>query len=589
MNPSFKEDHISQIPALELFQKLGFTYIDPEEAYTMRKMKNSNVILEDILKEQLKRINKITYKGNTYPFSDTNIQNGIEALKTYLYDGLIRTNEKIFDLIMLGKTLEQTIKGDTKSFGLQYIDWINPENNVFHVTEEFEVEKQGSNETRRPDIILFINGIPVAVIECKRPDIEEPIKQAISQQIRNQKQGEIPNLFLYSQLLITISKNEGYYATTGSPMQYWSIWREPDEDWSELQSLIHKPLTQDQKDKLFKGRFKYVRSYFDQLQDRTITEQDKLLYCLCRPERLMEFIYKFIVFDASIKKIARYQQYFAVKNTLETISNLNHEGKRDGGVIWHTQGSGKSILMVFIAKALSLDKEIDNSKIVVVTDRKNLDTQIVKTFQKCGKEAVQASTGQNLIEILNKNKESIITTVINKFKTVVQSSRTVLKSNNIFVLVDESHRTQYGDLHRQMTKVFPLACYIGFTGTPLTKKEKNTFRKFGKMIDKYPMQQAVKDKAVVPLLYEGRHIIQEVQDKTIDTWFDRISEPLTDEQRKDLKKKFSQAGQINKAEQKINCTAYDISQHFQSNWQGTPFKGQLVTPSKDAALKYKNT
>lgn len=588
--PSMKEDHISQIPALQLLQNLGWKYLTPQEALNQRRGKLGNVLLEGILEEQLRKINSIHYKSETYAFSEGNIQAAVMALREVLFDGLIRTNEKIYDLLSLGKSLQQSISGDLKSFSLHYIDWDNPENNVFHVTEEFAVERTGSHKTCRPDIVLFINGIPVSVIECKRPDLatEDPIEQAISQQIRNQKVDYIPKLFLYSQLLMGISKNEAKYGTTGTPMKFWSLWRE-NIDEEALRKTINTPISNEQKDKLFSDRFKYVRVYFDELEqdDREITVQDRALYGLCRPERLVELIFRYIIFDAGDKKIARYQQYFCVTKIMDRITRTDQGQARQGGVVWHTQGSGKSLTMVMLAKAISLEPSIDQHKIVLVTDRVDLDDQIWTTFGHCGKEVVQANTGNHLVDLIESNKDTIIATVIDKFEAAVKKRDVRDESRNIFVLVDESQRSQYGPLHANMKKVLPNACYIGFTGTPLMKKDKNTVERFGGLIDSYTITQAVNDEAVVPLLYEGRDVEQFVEKKTIDSWFDRFTAPLSKEQATDLKKKFARADQLNRAEQKVMAIAWDISAHFQDNWKGTPFKAQLVAPRKVTALLYK--
>ncbi|RYX93097.1 type I restriction endonuclease subunit R [bacterium] len=340
MLPSFQEDHISQIPALQLLQNLGYTYLTPAEANDLRNNKKSNVILDVILENQLRKINRIYTKGRYHDFSDNNIKNAIIDLKSVPFDGLVRTSEKIYEMLTLGKSYEQNIEGDNKSYSIKYFDWENIHNNVFHVTEEFEVERADSDRNCRPDVILFVNGIPLAVIECKRPDLTEPpIKQAISQHLRNQHEDHIPQLFLYSSLLMAVSSNEAMYATTGTAMEFWSKW---EEESPEVEVLINTPLSNDKKDKMFGERFNYVRRYFDALEaagNRTVTQQDKTIYSLCRPERLLEMAYQYIVFDANEKKITRYQQYFAIKDTVDRIKHLDNEGKRNGGVIWHTQGS----------------------------------------------------------------------------------------------------------------------------------------------------------------------------------------------------------------------------------------------------------
>ncbi|MEQ8171435.1 MAG: DEAD/DEAH box helicase family protein, partial [Candidatus Eremiobacterota bacterium] len=223
---------------------------------------------------------------------------------------------------------------------------------------------------------------------------------------------------------------------------------------------------------------------------------------------------------------------------------------------------------------------------ILVTDRVDLDDQIYKTFHQCGKDPVQATSGEDLVSKIKEKKE-IITTIIDKFETAGKKRKFKDTSHNIFVLVDESHRSQYGVANATMENVLPEACYIGFTGTPLMKKDKNTARKFGGIIDTYTIDRAVKDKAVVPLLYEGRHVVQEVDQISIDSWFEKISKNLTEKQKTDLKRKFSTADRLNEAEQKIASAAYDISEHFKKTWKNTSFKGQLTAPSKIAALKYK--
>lgn len=591
--PSFLEDHISQIPALQLLQNLGFTYLRPAEVYLERGGRFSNVLLENILEKQLRRLNKIRYKGSEYAFSDANIKAAIQKLKDVPFDGLVRTSERIYDLVSLGESFEQTIDGDKKSFSLRYIDWENTDKNVFHVSEEFEVERTGSYEKRRPDIVLFVNGIPFAVIECKRPPTENskknPIDQAISQHLRNQRKAEIPHLYTFAQVLLAINKNEARYGTTGTARKFWSVWREEGDIKREVEYLVNKPLGKDEKNRLFAERFAYVRNYFDEieLEGRQVTEQDCALYALCRPERLLELAYKYIVFDAGEKKIARYQQYFAVQNTLERVRIFEPGGNRKGGVIWHTQGSGKSLTMVMLAKTISLDQTIRNPRIVLVTDRTDLDDQIYNTFRACGKQPVKAKSGEHLFSLLSENKEAIITTIINKFVSVIDKKGYQNDSSEIFVLVDEGHRTNYSELHQKMRKTLPKACYIGFTGTPLLKKEKNTVNQFGGFIDTYNIRRAVEDKAVVPLLYEGRHVLQDVDQKAIDKWFEVVTKPLTPAQRADLKRKFSTANQLNKADRKIYLMAYDISEHFRQNWQGTWAKAQLAADSKASALTFK--
>ncbi|MBV5313618.1 MAG: type I restriction endonuclease subunit R [Prolixibacteraceae bacterium] len=596
--PSFKEDHISQIPALQLLQKLGYVYLSPAEAENLRGGKTSNILLEDILRKQLKEINsekRISSTKTTY-ISDANIENGIRALKELpMNEGYITACETAYNLITLGKTFDQSFDGDKKSITLQYVDWKNLENNVFHVTEEYSVMRSTSKEHYRPDLVLFVNGIPLCVIECKRPDMKEPLKQAISQHLRSQQEDGIRALYVYSQLTLSIATQEASYATNATPEKFWAKWEEKftseDEEKvyrTDLLELKNESLNPEQKNKLFADRFKYVRRYFDDLEIEIIlpTIQDEYLFGLCRPERLMDIIFNFVLFDNGEKKIARYQQYFAVKKSMKRILQIDG-GRRNGGVIWHTQGSGKSLTMVMLAQAIAMEKSIRNPKIVLVTDRTDLDTQITGTFRKCGMFVENATTGQRLVELLESKSDSVVTTIINKFVAAIKKIGKPLHSHDIFVLVDEGHRTQHGTFNIEMQKTMPNACFIAMTGTPLFKKDKSTAAKFGGIIDAYTVDQAVKDKAVVPLLYEGRLARQTVNASPLDTFFEMVSEPLTEYQKADFKKKFSRADQLNSAEQKIYTIAWNISMHFRDNWQGTSFKAQLVCDKKINAIRYK--
>ncbi|MDK2911648.1 MAG: type restriction enzyme subunit [Methanolobus sp.] len=583
------EKALSQIPAVQLLINLGYEYLSPGEALKERQSRTSNVLLESILRSQLKKINRIQYRGNEYLFSEENIQSAIEKLKNIRYDGLLKTNEMAYDLLTLGTAMEQTIEGNSKSFNLNYIDWRNPGKNSFHVTVEYSVQRTRSTETVRPDIVLFVNGIPFCVIECKAPQVD--IGQAVSQSIRNQTDEHIPKLFTYTQLLLAINKNSAMYATVASAAKFWSIWKEKQTqagtpEFEKLQGLVSKPLEKD----IISRILTTLNAEPEILEkERLVTEQDRSIYSLCRPERLLELAWKFTIFDSGIKKIARYQQYFVTRSTLRRIKQFNEDGSRKGGIIWHTQGSGKSLTMVMLARTLALDPEIVNPRIVLVTDRDDLDKQLGNTFAACGLEVERATSGRNLLELITEKQSCIITTLIHKFDKAYAAGKYQDDSPDIFVLVDESHRTQFGSFSARMRQMFPNACYLGFTGTPLMKKEKNSFTKFGGLLEPhYSITQAVEDGAVVPLLYEGRHVEMTQNQAAVDLWFERHTQGLTDQQKADLKRKYARAEMLNKTEQVIYMRAFDISEHYRANWQGTGFKAQLVAPSKPAALKYHN-
>ncbi|MFA8451184.1 MAG: type I restriction endonuclease subunit R [Bacteroidales bacterium] len=607
--PSFLEDHISQIPALQLLINMDYQYVTPAQAMEWRKGKNSVVLFEDVLFSQLQKINSFKRKGEEYKFSEANISSAVLAIKELpIHEGVMNANAAFYDLITLGKAFEQSIDGDKKSHSLQYFDWQNPENNIFHVTEEYSVLRDGRADTYRPDLVLFVNGIPTCIVECKSPALsgtKKPIELAIEQHARNFSADGIRSLYVYSSLLLSTATNEGSYATTGTPKEFWAKWKEQfpskateTKYWDSLKDLKNKPLGKADKDKLFSDRFKYVRNYFDSIDEQAVaeprrsTKQDELIFSLCSPARMLDFIRNFTLYDDGIKKVARYQQYFAVNETIKRISRFDNTGKRKGGVIWHTQGSGKSLTMVMLAQLLASNCNILNPKILLVTDRIDLDDQISDTFKKCQKEVRQAKTGTHLAELINDNDDAIITTIINKFEAAVKQCKEPFTSPDIFILIDEGHRTQYGSFSVSMQRVFPNACFLAFTGTPLMKKEKNTAQKFGGYIGKaYTVTDAVEDGAVVPLLYEGRHNLVELNEKPLNRYFDRVCEDLPEYGKASLKRKFNTINEINKADQIIEARAWDITDHyisfFQSNSDTYKPKAQLVAPSIKTALLYK--
>ena len=583
----FDEKYLSQIPALQVLVNLGYQYLTPAEALAARGGKAGNVLLEEILREQLKKLNRIQHKGGSYLFSEENLQSAIQRLKNVKYDGLLKTNEAVYDLLTLGVALEQSIEGDQKSFTLNYVDWRNPANNVYHVAAEFAVERTRSVETCRPDVVLFVNGIPFAVIECKSPKVE--VVQAISQTIRNQRDEYIPRLFTYVQTVMAVNKNEARYATTGTPAKFWSKWKEDVAD-AELAPLLERPLPESVKASLFDLAFAELgvrEEIAPYLVGRQVTEQDRTLYALCRPERLLEMAWAFTVFDGGVRKIARYQQVFAIREVLARVKQVDDSGKRRGGIVWHTQGSGKSLTMVMLARALALEPSIRNPRIVLVTDRVDLDKQLGNTFAACGLSPDRAESGRHLVELVSDGKSHIVTTLVHKFDKALAYKKFSDASPDIFVLVDETQRTQLGGYSARMRQMFPNACYIGFTDTPLLTREKSDVAKFGGVIHTYAIDQAVADGAIVPLLYEGRMVELEQNQAAIDIWFERHTQGLTDQQKTDLKKKYARAEMLNKAEQVIYMRAFDISEHYRQNWQGTGFKAQLVAPNKAAALRYK--
>ena len=555
---AYLEINASQRPALALFEAMGYTYISPADCDKQRGSRY-HVLLRDILRGQLRRLNRYAYAGAENEFSAANIERAMEDLDEPLTDGLVRTSEKIYDALLLGKSYPETVgEGKMLSFNLRYIDWDNPQNNVFHVTEEFAVDSQDRQHNARPDIVLFINGIPFAVIECKAPHI--PVEEAVGQMIRNQQAAYIPHLFKFAQLVVTTNKNAVKYATAGTPKKFWSVWKEQDDEWlqTRLKALV---------------------------PDRMPTEQDRNIVSLFSPERVYELIRYFILFDANVKKVCRYQQFFAVREIMKTIAENDEHGNRQSGVIWHTQGSGKSLSMVMLAKYILMELKDCHPRVVIVTDRKELDAQIAATFAHTRLTPARATSGRHLVELVNSARADVITSIINKFNTV-ERQEVKNPSRDIFVLVDESHRSNYGLMATRMRSVFPNACYIGFTGTPLMKSEKNTMARFGRLIHKYTIRDGVEDGAIVPLIYEGRFVEQKVDEENIDLWFKQTTRRLTEAQREDLRRKWSSIRRLTSTDARIKRIALDISEHFIEGYKDTGFKAMLATNYKRDAIRY---
>lgn len=604
-NPSinFAEEFASKIPALTLLTTLGYQFIPPSQCHAMRSKTAANkatnqVVLLPIMRAFLAKQTFI-FEGKPYPLSASAIDKIMHTLNPAMNLGLQAANEALYNAMLYGVTVTEFIDGKRTSQTIRLIDWQHINNNAFHFTEEFVVQNSEGTGNVIPDIVCFVNGLPLAVIEAKRPDSnregQSTNAQAVSQHIRNQGQKQIPHLFAYSQLLLAVNGHDGLYATCGTPDKFWAKWVEEEIQEPEFHRLKNQALSDAQIDTLFNHRPASAQSEYLSLidgGDRHVTDQDRLIVSLLQPERLLEMTRLFTLFDKKAGKIvARYQQVFGIKTLIERISTFDEQGSREGGVIWHTTGSGKSFTMVFFSKALIWLEELAKCRVIVVTDRVDLETQLSKTFASGGvlsdrdKTDAMATSGRRLAQQIGHGNERVIFSIINKFGSAVKYDECYNDSPNIIVMVDEGHRSQNGENNIRMTQALPNAAFIAFTGTPLLKDDK-TENKFGSIIHSYTMQQAVKDNTVTPLLYEERIPELNTNDAAIDAWFDRITQKLTDDQKSDLKRKFSQQGQIYQVDGRIELIAHDISDHFQ-NFKQQHLKGQLACDSKASAIRYK--
>lgn len=603
--PDTREEAASKLPALHVLMVMGWSYLPPADATEMRGSDRS-VLLEPVLREWLGK-HRFDFKGQQYPLSDGGINQVIKAISaTKLNEGLIAANEAIYKQLTLGITVDEFVDGQKTSVTVPLINWNDIDANLFHVTEELSVERPAGKGRYRPDVVCYVNGIPFVVIEAKRPtsssENKSMVAEGISQHNRNQKVSGIQNLYAYSQLLLSISGTDARYGTTDTPTKFWGKWTEEEITEAQMQEVKSTPLSEAQKAALFADKPHWARNDFEKLHSGLVllTEQDRLIISLLRPDRLLDFTRRFIFFDRGTKKIAaRYQQFGGVKAILAQVAKQKPDGSREGGVIWHTTGSGKSNLMVLLTKALLLDSVLASSRIIIVTDRVDLEKQLAATFLTGGAfgsavatkkdgEKAKVQSGRDLAQRIGSGNERIVFTLLQKFNSATKLPECQNTSDKLIVLVDEGHRSQGGENHERMRQALPNAAFIAFTGTPLLKEDK-TRNKFGPILHAYTMQDAVEDGAVTPLVYEERKPIVDINERAVDAWFDQRTMGLSDQQLSDLKQKYATRGQVYKAEARIEMIAWDIAAHFKANFiDNSPgLKAQLATDSKLSAIRYK--
>jgi len=566
----FNERPESQDRALKVIEKLGYTIVPRSEAEAKRGSRRA-VLFEDELQTFLSK-RTYPYDNETRYFSGGSIAAAVRALNVQATAGLYAANKEIYDMLCAGKSLEETLPDGTRqSFDISFIDFEHPENNIFQVTDEFEVERP-NGKFARPDIVVLVNGIPLVIIECKKSGID--VMEGVTQNIRNWGNDYIPHLFQYSQMVMAVNPDKVLYGTCGTPAKYFVSWYEDDKEWLNDWCKKCSP-------------------------DGSVKEQDRALISLLHPTRLLDIIRNFIIYDNNVKKICRYKQYFAVKKCMSRILLQDGQNTRNG-VVWHTQGSGKTITMIMLTKmilreSLKRDSIIKKPRFIMVTDRVNLDKQIRDNFIHTQMSPHRAKTGTGLIELLQDEGNTVITSLVNKFEAAIKQEY-CNDSENIFLFIDEGHRTQYGKLNIYMNKVLPNAVKIAFTGTPLMKKpkkndkrniesEKNTYSKFGPLIDKYTLQDAIDDKVTVPIVYEGRVVPQSVTSEQINNHLKHITVGLSDDARKDLETKYSRFVALAQTEPRLNMIAFDLHEHFLNYVKPKGFKAMLTCSSRTAAVE----
>lgn len=441
-----------------------------------------------------------------------------------LYD----LNKQTYDQLRYGVKVKENIGEDHQTIYL--IDWSNPEANHFAVAEEVTIK---GKRTKRPDVVIYINGIAVGVLELKRSLVT--VSEGIRQNIGNQKDEFIKQFFATSQLIMAGNDTEGLrYGTTETTEEYFLTWKEP--------GLEEEPL-----------------------------RLDRHLLQICGKERLLDIIYNFIIFDAGIKKTCRHNQYFGVKAA--SMRATAH----DGGIIWHTQGSGKSLTMVWLAKWIR--ENISDARVLVLTDRKELDEQIETVFSGVDEKIYRTKSGQDLVNQLSTKDKWLVCSLIHKFGRGLDNSDTDIESfledirrhlpsdfapqGDIFVFVDECHRSHSGKLHEAMKELLPNATFIGFTGTPLLKADKNSIGVFGSYIHTYKYDEAVADRVVLDLRYEARRVDQNLtSQEKIDEWFEDRTKGLTDVAKAELKKRWGTMQTLLSSTSRLERVVFDILDDF---------------------------
>lgn len=553
MNSSAKwnEKQLVENRMITQLKELDYDYLHGPSLDSERESRG-----EIVLKE---RLSKAILQLNPW-LSDTNLARIIRSITHIESTSLMEANQKFHEMIVNMISVQQDLGRGKKNQTVKLIDFERPENNEFLVVDQFTINNAQGNI--RPDLIIFINGLPLVIVECKSPMLppDEQIGEGVRQLTRYQTSHE--QLFHYNQFMIVTSNDRAKVGTIGAKAQHYGEWKDP-----------------------------YPRTVAE--LGVSPTPQDILAAGMLTKENLLDLIRNFIVYEPvegrTIKKLARYQQFRAVNKAIDRILRAEEKTQR-GGVVWHTQGSGKSLTMVYLAVKLRRIKELKNPTIVVVTDRKDLDDQITNTFRRCGfPNPQQAVSVAQLRQLLQQGTGSTIMTLVQKFQEDAEATefKNLSTAENIFVMIDESHRSQYGGLATTMKSAMPNACYLAFTGTPIDKEDKSTKRTFGPYIDKYTIEQAVEDGATVPIFYEARMVDLHVQGDSLDELFDRQFREYSEEDRERIKKKYATEEATISSRKRIKRIVLDMIEHYETHIQPNGFKAQVVAISREAAVTYK--
>jgi type I restriction enzyme R subunit len=561
-------------PAIDQLVSLGWTYL-PGAALSPEQPAQERSSFKEVVLPT--RLNAAIQKINPW-ISVDNLRKVTRGLIHPAATTLMEANQDMHTALVRYLSVEQDLGKGRKGQTVRIIDFDDSANNEFLVTNQFRVA--GPDDTIIPDLVLFVNGLPLAIIECKSPYINHPIAKGIEQlrryaDLRNPSDNEgAERLFYSNQMMVSTCGRKAHLGTISSGPEHYLEWKDP------------YPLRKED----IKGDIK-------EGINQEPSSQEVLLAGVFSPDNFLDLIRNFIVFEPIdgkvIKKLARYQQYRAVHKTVLRLKTAPTR-KEKGGIIWHTQGSGKSLTMVFLAIKIRRDPVLKAYKLVFLTDRTQLDEQLTTTFARTQGETIyHADSVKRLHELLRKDSSDLVTAMIQKFRetdTAAQDEPAELtelnSSEKIIVLADEAHRSQYGDMGVNLNVALPNAPKIAFTGTPLIKTQK-TSAEFGSYIDTYTIEQAVRDKATVQILYEGREARTKVTGDSLDALFDAYFGDKTLEEQEAIRKKHGTELAVLEAPQRIREICIDLLRHYQEHIQPDGFKAMIVTASRHAAVTYK--
>src|SRR5690554_1803937 len=595
-------------PAIDQLIRLGWEYVEgaslaPAIATQGATQKAEREYYRDVV--LVNRLEAALRKLNPW-ISDENLAKVMREITHPLHAGLMEYNQSLYSMMVDYISVEQDLGHGRRGQTVKIIDFDNPANNDFICTNQFKIE--GANKNIIPDIICFVNGLPLAVIECKSPYATDAVAEGIVQlrryaNLREPSSEEgAQKLFWYNQLMVSTCRDQAKVGTISSSAQYYSDWKDshPYTD-SDIRALLDAPIGQIQSEL---GISADVPSpaYLLQAQQlasgtsasHEINAQQRLLAGMFSPASFLDLIQNFTLFEAVegriIKKVARYQQYRAVNKVIERLKT-GKDRKDKSGIVWHTQGSGKSLTMVMLAVKMRRDPELQQYKLVFITDRTQLDSQLSNTFRAAQNETIyNAGTVAELKTLLSRDSSDIVTAMVQKFQEAEAEGdfNDLNVSDNIIVLADEAHRTQFGNLAATINAALPNAPKIGFTGTPLLKSQKMA-QAFGGYIDQYKINEAVEDGATVRIIYEGRQVQSEVVGKSLDALFDEYFKDYSKEDQAEIKKKYGVERAVREAPARIRWVCIDLLNHYREKIQPDGFKGMIVVGSRYAATLFKKT